>query len=772
MESRVTRGVDVFTGKKVLKYEAKPGMGDYLLNHANHLQKLSYKSGFLKLVHVSGEGETPFMICEDPGTVPVEEVLSKLNITQRIDLVKQLADRLKTLHAELGVLHRDLRPDQLYVCQKEDGSFELYLSDFGVAAKMGEENELECSLEDPTHARAVSHFKAVFASADVAEGLPFDVQAEIEVFSKVGAYLLTRLVPSRGVEVGLRKIKPEAKDAVEVEKVKHCLSTAAAEREDRYQNMSEFSYDMNARQPMTSEQLQALHGISDAFKIDLEIVIQHVRVLEEGEIQLAAEPLKTLRALLTGFTEDMPEETRQQQAPLLEKLDATLAKAISTLEKNEAGIIQELERIGKERDREFREEESVTAGDEIILAFLEHPSDRVKAAAAMASGLTNNYSSLIKYNEGIHKKAREVIHASAMTETPHAWHEMWAEYREWKYCKDEHLDRNDSKLYVRMLKEKIYGCMAGLINSLTMSGRIEEEDYESIYVSMEAAYQAFCEEQPDGVGQYNDRLNWGNYFGLFLNRPRSKKAQSLMIRWLKRLYEPVFNKEGAERVLTPLEEKKRDEAKYNMFYSMQSVEWDTKNLEELVNDFFGTGKSGILLAEINRQNRPLYVGHHDRSVEKQFLPLIDQWKIKKKESLKTEIQTCVENNQLTQAVDLAVDEMEFDGEFLTKLMNDVFEAAKKDPMVKSKYQLFPFKTRGRKYAIVGTHYNELLEKIFESLDKNLLRPLNEGGRLQHAQIYPGYLNELSLVLKNILTQIMSPEKSAFFRDDSSTIWRL
>lgn len=879
LESRVSRGVDAATGMRVLKYEAKEGMGDYLRNHAEHLQKLSHKSGFLKLIHLSDDEERPFMLCADPGTIPLSEEIKNVPVNQRVSLVKQLADCLRVIHSELKVLHRDLRPDQLYVVKKEGGDYELILGDFGVAVTKDEENDLECSLQDPVHAKATDLIKFSFISSDAVAGIPYDERAEIEVFSKVAAFILTGLIPAFGVEKALNKSKVKEKTP-EMLRVEHGIKVASSdEREDRYHSMSEFCYDMNAREPMTPEQRQALHAIQDTFMKnlfdnDFDALFAQAKILGEGEIQLSAEPLKELRKRIQGVSADLPSIATQRAA--LQQLDAALAQSIGTLEKDELGIIQELEQIGKERDRQFNQEESVTHGDEIIIAFLDHPSDRVKAAAVQASSLTHRNRTLIPCGDRVIGKAREVLLGSRTTEYPQEWRSLWgwctlerSEIGRGFLTGDNMKDKTSEKdLFIRMVgedvdhKDRVFSTLKASVYYFSIDDVIK---ISSVAVErLKSLQQASLEGKI--IHEDHEMANAHSWsFGLYgvlrdmvenlkdysvMEEEKDKqmilKAQEGIVDFLLQ-YRHSQSSYFREKLSTPFWFQGHPGSNSEM-----TKEWDPAQICRMMNGIAEASEGslftcatwiptnllrhGHITAEVavkvlrrlikdgqklsdfdcdilesayrtNKEGAAACVGSFlienmsDPEVKStlerpRLLPVIRKKMLELLATLRklgkekpdsdpevaktiAEISDCLKNNdgarrefgtnfvyehlhdgRLSSAIALATEALEFNGELLTKLMNDIFEAAKKDPVVKSEYRLLPWKNRGRKYFIEGTNYDGLLAKLVDKIHKTWSEKLNAVDP-NHAQILPGYVKSSIDLADSIYKQLADVEKSAF-----------
>ncbi|MBL9025218.1 MAG: protein kinase [Myxococcales bacterium] len=56
----------------------------------------------------------------------------RLDPRQALEVLRQLAAALEKTHAA-GVVHRDLKPDNLFLCEKEDGTVRVKVLDFGIA---------------------------------------------------------------------------------------------------------------------------------------------------------------------------------------------------------------------------------------------------------------------------------------------------------------------------------------------------------------------------------------------------------------------------------------------------------------------------------------------------------------------------------------------------------------------------------------------------------------------------------------------------------------
>jgi tRNA A-37 threonylcarbamoyl transferase component Bud32 len=109
-------------------------------------------------------GETLFSLLEGRGALPLAEALP---------LMRQLAAGLEATHA-LGVVHRDLKPDNVYVVVEPDGERLVKLIDFGIARPD--------SLEAPEGARtAVGRFVGTpaYGAPELFVGSPYSQAADV-----------------------------------------------------------------------------------------------------------------------------------------------------------------------------------------------------------------------------------------------------------------------------------------------------------------------------------------------------------------------------------------------------------------------------------------------------------------------------------------------------------------------------------------------------------------------------------------------------------------
>lgn len=218
----------------------------------------------VKVIAVSSpEEETPFIVMErlrgrDFGKRLRAE--GPLGLRDVADCVVQACDALACSH-QVGVVHRDVKPSNLFDHANPDGSHTLKVLDFGISKARGQE-EFEHTLTtsrdgmlgsppymSPEHirdARSVDHRTDIWSMGIVAYQLlagrlPFDGQSVGEVFCAV---LERRFAP-------LSKVRPDLPPTVEAI-INRCL---AREPHERYQSAAELA---RAFAPFASPRLAAV----------------------------------------------------------------------------------------------------------------------------------------------------------------------------------------------------------------------------------------------------------------------------------------------------------------------------------------------------------------------------------------------------------------------------------------------------------------------------------------------------------------------------------
>ncbi|MDC3955548.1 serine/threonine-protein kinase [Polyangium jinanense] len=104
-------------------------------------------------VYEVGEAEgEPFIVMQLVNGEPLASVRRHMSLRQLIELVQKVANAVQAAHAR-GLVHRDLKPGNILVEAREDGSFRPYVVDFGLAREVerGSEHTLSPSLGTPAY---------------------------------------------------------------------------------------------------------------------------------------------------------------------------------------------------------------------------------------------------------------------------------------------------------------------------------------------------------------------------------------------------------------------------------------------------------------------------------------------------------------------------------------------------------------------------------------------------------------------------------------------
>ncbi|MGH1563756.1 serine/threonine-protein kinase [Mumia sp. DW29H23] len=118
---RAEAGVEVEDALRRHEMEAKIGAG---VSHP----------GLVTVFDVQAHGDTPYLVMEFVAGKTLSRVLvdGPLDPTTAADVGAQLGDALGAIH-DNGVIHRDIKPSNVMLVEREDGSYEVKLTDFGVS---------------------------------------------------------------------------------------------------------------------------------------------------------------------------------------------------------------------------------------------------------------------------------------------------------------------------------------------------------------------------------------------------------------------------------------------------------------------------------------------------------------------------------------------------------------------------------------------------------------------------------------------------------------
>jgi eukaryotic-like serine/threonine-protein kinase len=107
-------------------------------------ESLGERSDFVRVLDWNFDAQPFFLECEYAGVDLVEWAaghLSKLTPKERLDLFLQVAEAVAAAHS-VGVLHKDLKPANLLVCERMGGGWQVRVTDFG-SARLLEPERLE-----------------------------------------------------------------------------------------------------------------------------------------------------------------------------------------------------------------------------------------------------------------------------------------------------------------------------------------------------------------------------------------------------------------------------------------------------------------------------------------------------------------------------------------------------------------------------------------------------------------------------------------------------
>jgi len=125
---------------KVLRHGVleDPALEQRFLNEARALAKIENEHVVRVLDVGRFEAGAPFIVMEHLVGTDLGRVLSErgpLPVTDAVDIVLQACLGLAEAHA-LGFVHRDLKPGNLFVCERVDGTSIVKVIDFGIAKSL------------------------------------------------------------------------------------------------------------------------------------------------------------------------------------------------------------------------------------------------------------------------------------------------------------------------------------------------------------------------------------------------------------------------------------------------------------------------------------------------------------------------------------------------------------------------------------------------------------------------------------------------------------
>ncbi|MFN0088194.1 MAG: protein kinase domain-containing protein [Blastocatellia bacterium] len=214
--------------------EARSAAG---LNHPNIIQIYDYG--------ISDHG--PYIVMEFLRGRSLREMLrgGPMRIGHAVDLMEQVCSALATAHAA-GIIHRDIKPDNLLIETQADGGFHVKVLDFGIAKMREAQSE-----EDDTNLTGANIIGSpAYMSPEQCLGSPLDARSDLYSLGIVLYEMLTgetpfgKLAPPSMMMNHINtaptppsRMRGEIGEALE----SLILKALAKDREARFRNVSEFA---------------------------------------------------------------------------------------------------------------------------------------------------------------------------------------------------------------------------------------------------------------------------------------------------------------------------------------------------------------------------------------------------------------------------------------------------------------------------------------------------------------------------------------------------
>ncbi len=217
--------------------------------------KAASRIGHPNIVDVTDFGSTPdgttYSVMEYvSGTTLSDEIRreGRLYVTRVVPIVRQLARALGAAH-EKGIVHRDVKPENVFLVNREGKQDFVKIVDFGIA-------KVQSVKKDPTLSPRLTRQGTVFGTPEYmppeqAAGQSTDHRVDIYALGIVMWEMLVGHVPLKGETVVKtlsmqmvapiprpNEVAPELALGPGIEQV--IMRAVAKRREDRYQNMAEF----------------------------------------------------------------------------------------------------------------------------------------------------------------------------------------------------------------------------------------------------------------------------------------------------------------------------------------------------------------------------------------------------------------------------------------------------------------------------------------------------------------------------------------------------
>jgi serine/threonine-protein kinase len=156
------------------------------VNHPNAVTLLEYgqhDDGALYLITEFIEGDSLTQVLKDKGPLPLEQVIS---------VGIQVCEVLSAAH-EQGVIHRDLKPDNLMLMSSTRGRFAVKVLDFGIAKIVDDEDE-----HGPMTETGSVFGTPEFMSPEQARGETADPRSDLYAMGAILYYMISGKLPFKG----------------------------------------------------------------------------------------------------------------------------------------------------------------------------------------------------------------------------------------------------------------------------------------------------------------------------------------------------------------------------------------------------------------------------------------------------------------------------------------------------------------------------------------------------------------------------------------------
>lgn len=312
---------------KFLRFNDRPQM-ERFLREARAQARIEHEN-VCKVFEVGQVGGRPYIAMQLVEGTTLIEAAELLTLEQKVRVVQQVAYGIHAAH-RIGLVHRDLKPGNILLETRDDGSLHPYVVDFGLV------HDQEAMVV--TRSGAVTGTPA-YLSPEQAQCTPVDRRSDVYSLGVVLYELLVGVLPLRGTSLAESLIKvvgeaplPPTRHNPAIPRDLETIVLKALEKEPqrRYDSARAFAADLDrflngepilARPPTLSYRLgkwvrrnQALAGVLAASSFVL---------LATAALSMRAQLRQAERArLLQRFTEEVSKvEADQRLAALLPKHD-------------------------------------------------------------------------------------------------------------------------------------------------------------------------------------------------------------------------------------------------------------------------------------------------------------------------------------------------------------------------------------------------------------------------------------------------------------------